>query len=237
MDPIYVTGHRNPDTDSIVAAMAYASLRNALGDREYEAACLGRVSDETQSLLDRFGFQPPKRITSMHTQIKDLEFDKPPVFSTAVTMGRAWEVLEQLTNINAIPVANEDGTLYGMLSRTDVADYNMGLVSTGRLDSVPLFNLLSVLEGKVLNEAGEVVTPLVAIGIGTFLSTIVDFLLVALVVFIFLKVLLGTKAKMEALRTKEEEEAAAAPAEPPAPPAPSAEEVLLTEIRDLLKNK
>ena len=37
MDPIYVTGHRNPDTDSIVAAMAYAALRNALGDREFEA--------------------------------------------------------------------------------------------------------------------------------------------------------------------------------------------------------
>ena len=59
MDPIYVTGHRNPDTDSIVAAMAYAALRNALGDREYEAACLGHVSDETQIVLDRFGFQPP----------------------------------------------------------------------------------------------------------------------------------------------------------------------------------
>ena len=65
MDPIYVTGHRNPDTDSIVAAMAYAALRNALGDREYEAACLGHVSDETQIVLDRFGFQPPKRITNM----------------------------------------------------------------------------------------------------------------------------------------------------------------------------
>ena len=155
MDTIYVTGHRNPDTDSIVAAMAYTALRNALGHREYEAACLGHVSDETQIVLDRFGFQPPKRITSMHTQIKDLEFDKPPVFSTAVTMGRAWEVLEQLTNINAIPVANEDGTLYGMLSRTDIADFNMSLVTAGRLDAVPLFNLLSVLEGKVINEAGE----------------------------------------------------------------------------------
>ena len=43
MDPIYVTGHRNPDTDSIVAAMSYAALRNALGDREYEPACLGQV--------------------------------------------------------------------------------------------------------------------------------------------------------------------------------------------------
>ena len=92
-----------------------------------------------------------------------------------------------------------------------------------------------VLQPEVLNEAGEVVTPLVAIGIGTFLSTIVDFLLVALVVFIFLKVLLGTKAKMEALRKKEEEEAAAAEEEAPAEP--SAEEKLLSEIRDLLKEQ
>ena len=91
-----------------------------------------------------------------------------------------------------------------------------------------------VLQPEVLNEAGEVVTPPVAIGIGTFLSTIVDFLLVALVVFIFLKVLLGTKAKMEALRKKEEEEAAA---EEEAPAEPSAEEKLLTEIRDLLKEQ
>ena len=47
MDPIYVTGHRNPDTDSIVSAMAYAQQRSALGDREYVAARLGRISDET----------------------------------------------------------------------------------------------------------------------------------------------------------------------------------------------
>ena len=46
MDPIYVTGHRNPDTDSIVSAMAYAALQNALGNREYVAARLGHISDE-----------------------------------------------------------------------------------------------------------------------------------------------------------------------------------------------
>ena len=83
MDTIYVTGHRNPDTDSIVAAMAYAALRNALGHREYVAACLGHVSDETQMVLNRFGFQPPKRIHSMHTQVRDLDFDTPPVLSAA----------------------------------------------------------------------------------------------------------------------------------------------------------
>ena len=155
MDPIYVTGHRNPDTDSIVAAMAYTALRNALGDREYEAACLGHVSDETKLVLDRFGFQPPKRITSMFTQVKDLDFDTPPCLSTAVTVGRAWQIIQQQKNISAVPVAKEDGTLFGMLSRENVASFNMELVSAGVLEPVPLFNVLSVLEGKVLNDAGE----------------------------------------------------------------------------------
>ena len=155
MDPIYVTGHRNPDTDSIVAAMAYAALRNACGDREYEAACLGHVSDETQLVLDRFGFQPPKLIHNMYTQVRDLDFDTPPVLSTAVTEVRAWRMLQEHKDISALPVAREDGTLYGMLSREDIASYNMALVSAGVLEEVPLFNVLSVLEGKVLNEAGE----------------------------------------------------------------------------------
>ena len=155
MDTIYVTGHRNPDTDSIVAAMAYAALRNALGDREYQAACLGHVSDETQIVLNRFGFNPPQRIYNMYTQVRDLDFDKPPVFSAAVTMDRAWSVLERQNNVPAIPVANDDGTLYGMLSRENVANYNMNLATAGRLEDVPLFNVLSVLEGKVINEAGE----------------------------------------------------------------------------------
>ncbi len=155
MDPIYVTGHRNPDTDSIVAAMAYAALRNAVGDREYEAACLGHVSDETQMVLNRFGFQPPKRITSMYTQVKDLDYDTPPILNAAVTEGRGWKELQELKNIAAVPVANDDGTLYGMLSREDVASYNMSLTGSGVLDEVPLFNVLSVLDGKILNDAGE----------------------------------------------------------------------------------
>ena len=155
MDPIYVTGHRNPDTDSIVAAMAYAALRNALGDREYEAACLGSVSDETQLVLDRFGFQPPKRINNMYTQVQDLLYDTPPLLGKVVTVDRAWETLQKERSNTAIPVANEDGTLYGMLSREDIANYNMAQATLGKLEAVPLFNVLSVLEGRVLNEAGE----------------------------------------------------------------------------------
>ena len=155
MDPIYVTGHRNPDTDSIVAAMAYAALRNAVGDREYEAACLGRVSDETELVLKKFGFQPPTRINNMYTQVRDLDFDTPPFLSAGVTVGRAWQILQEQKNISAVPVINEDGTLYGMLSRENVASYNMEQISSGALKKVPLFNVLSTLEGKVLNDAGE----------------------------------------------------------------------------------
>lgn len=155
MNPIYVTGHRNPDTDSIVAAMAYTALRNALGDREYEAACLGHVSDETQLVLDRFGFAPPHRLYNLYTQVRDLDFDVPPILSPAVTVSRGWSMLQQQKNISAVPVAREDGTLYGMLSRENVASYNMTQVSAGKLEAVPLFNVLSVLEGKLLNDAGD----------------------------------------------------------------------------------
>ena len=124
-------------------------------------------------------------------------------------------------------------TAFGKITTSLVNDVVMPAIGYF-IGASDLSQLNIVLQPEVLNEAGEVVTPLVAIGIGTFLSTIVDFLLVALVVFIFLKVLLGTKAKMEALRKKEEEEAAA---EEEAPAEPSAEEKLLTEIRDLLKEK
>ena len=154
MDSIYVTGHRNPDTDSIVAALAYTALRNACGDREYEAVCLGEPSDETKTVLERFGFQPPRRIYNMYNQIRDLDFLKPPVLSTAVTVGHAWDIMQE-KKFNTLPVSNEDGTLYGILSRDDVATYHMSLITESYLQEVPLFNVLSVLEGTILNEAGE----------------------------------------------------------------------------------
>ena len=154
MDTIYVTGHRNPDTDSIVAAIAYTALRNACGDREYEAACLGAPSDETTSVLEKFGFQPPKRIYNVYNQIRDLDFVRPPVLSSAVTVGRAWDLMQE-NHYGTLPVANEDGTLFGILSRDHVASYHMSLITESYLQEVPLFNVLSVLEGTILNEAGE----------------------------------------------------------------------------------
>ena len=87
-----------------------------------------------------------------------------------------------------------------------------------------------IVRPEIVNEAGEVVQTAITLGFGTFVATIIDFILIAFVVFMVVKLMNAAKAKME----KPAEEA---PAEEPAPPAPSAEEVLLTEIRDLLKNK
>ena len=155
MDPIYVTGHRNPDTDSIVSAMAYAALRNALGDREFVAARLGGVSDETQMVLEKFGFEPPLRIHNMRTQVRDLDFDTPPALSNAVTISRAWNALCDDSNLSAIPVTDEDGRLYGMLTQGDIATFDMQAIQQPCVHKVPVFNLISVLEGRILNEAGN----------------------------------------------------------------------------------
>ena len=157
MEPIYVTGHRNPDTDSIVSAMAYASLRNALGAREFIPARLGHLSDETKLVLERFGFAPPVLINTMRTQVSDLDYDTPPALNRAVTVNRAWTVLQNDHHIPAIPVVNNDGTLYGMLSASEIAAYDMMSLDKPYVEEIPLFNLLSVLEGKILNEAGYLV--------------------------------------------------------------------------------
>ena len=158
MNEIYVIGHHNPDTDSIVSAMAYAALRNALGDRNYVAAHMDHISDQTQRMLDRFGFQPPRTVQNVRTQVEDLDYDTPPALNATVTMDRAWHIMRE-QKISAIPVINEDGTLYGTLSAGDIATYSMTTIANPRVEAVPLFNLLSVIEGRLLNDSGTAAPP------------------------------------------------------------------------------
>ena len=118
---------------------------------------------------------------------------------------------------------------FGKITTSLVNDLFMPLISWifGARDMTAL-NV--IVRPEIVNEAGEVTQAAITLGFGTFVATIIDFLLIALVVFMVVKAMNAAKEKLE----KKEEEA---PAEEPAPPAPSAEEVLLTEIRDLLKNK
>ena len=157
MEQIYVIGHKNPDTDSVVSAMAYAALRNAVGDREYTAARLGHLSDETKLILNRFGFEPPQLIKNMRTQVQDLDYDTPPILHEAVTVNRAWSEIESDKHVTAIPVTNDEGHLSGMLTAGDIAAYDMHTITDPTLREVPLFNILSALEGQLIVETESLI--------------------------------------------------------------------------------
>ena len=127
------------------------------------------------------------------------------------------------------------GGSFGTISKSLVNDVVMPAVSmlTGGL-SFESWKI--VLKAAEYDAAGAEVAKEVAMNFGLFLSTIVDFLITAFAVFCLIKVINTMRAKAEELKKKEEEEAAQ-PETPPAPPEPSAEEKLLTEIRDLLKER
>ena len=151
MGEIYVTGHRNPDTDSIVASIAYANLRNSLGDREYKAVRIGALNDETRHILEHFDVEAPEYIKDMKTQVSDLAFDTPPELTASVPINLAWNTMRN-NEIASLPILNDDGTLYGVLSAGDIASYDMQTVYSSHIEELPLFNLLSVIEGRIVNE-------------------------------------------------------------------------------------
>ena len=156
MGKIYVVGHRNPDTDAVVSAMAYAALRNAAGDRDYEAVRLDHVSDETKRMLEKFGFKAPARIRDVRTQVMDIDFDTPPALEPSVTLDRAWKTMNE-QNTTSIPVVNPDGTLYGTLSAGDIANYNMNTITSTDVSDLPLFNMLGVIEGTIIKDGGKMI--------------------------------------------------------------------------------
>jgi manganese-dependent inorganic pyrophosphatase len=152
MNPTYVCGHRNPDTDSVVSAMAYATLRNMLGDNGYIPARLGHLNDETSFLLKKFGFEPPLFLSTVRTQVKDIDYDQPPQLGTQVPVSYAWNVLQQNINYHSVPIVNEDGTLYGVITSGGIAENDMESIQRPVVENVPIFNLLSALEGRILND-------------------------------------------------------------------------------------
>lgn len=118
------------------------------------------------------------------------------------------------------------GGAFGKITTSLVNEVFMPLVGL-LIGGVDLNKLNIILKPEVLDAAGEVLTPAVTLGIGSFLSTILDFILVAFCIFLMIKAI----NKFRSTLHKEEEEAPAAPEEPAAPTS----EELLTEIRDLLK--
>ena len=138
-------------------------------------------------------------------------------------------------NAMALAVGTIIGAAFGTITKSLTEDIIMPIIAIfmGGIDFSEMKIVLPRLFGpEKLDEAGNVI--LNTLNYGNFISAVINFAILALVVFWLVK---GLNKLAEATKKKEAEEAAAAAAEPPAPPAPSAEEVLLTEIRDLLKNK
>ena len=139
-------------------------------------------------------------------------------------------------NAMALAVGTIIGAAFGTITKSLTEDIIMPIIAIfmGGIDFSEMKIVLPRLFGpEKLDEAGNVI--LNTLNYGNFISAVIYFAILALVVFWLVK---GLNKLAEATKKKEAEEAAAAAAaEPPAPPAPSAEEVLLTEIRDLLKNK
>ena len=136
-------------------------------------------------------------------------------------------------NAMALAVGTIIGAAFSTITKSLTDDVIMPIIAIfmGGIDFSELKIVLPRLFGDpVLDEAGNEI--LNTLNYGNFISAVINFLILALVVFFLVKGL----NKMAEIGKKKEEEAAA-PAEEPAPPTPSAEEVLLTEIRDLLKNK
>ena len=134
-------------------------------------------------------------------------------------------------NAMALAVGTIIGAAFGTITKSLTEDIIMPIIAIfmGGIDFSEMKIVLPRLFGEpVLDEAGNEI--LNTLNYGNFIAAVINFLILALVVFFLVK---GINKMVEAAKKKEEE----APAEEPAPPAPSAEEVLLTEIRDLLKNK
>lgn len=153
MDSVYVIGHKNPDTDSVVSAMAYAALQNALGGSRYIAARYGHLNTETSFLLNRFGFQPPVYIRNVRTQVSDIDIDTPPTIGAGVPVSYAWRMIHTDNNrVSGLPIIHEDGRLFGLVTAGAMAENDMKSVSDPFVSSVPIFNVLSTLEGHIINK-------------------------------------------------------------------------------------
>ncbi|WP_371361499.1 Cobalt-dependent inorganic pyrophosphatase [Sporomusa rhizae] len=118
--PIYVIGHRNPDTDSICSAIAYAHLKNALGEYVVPARA-GKINPETKYVLDSFGIQPPQLILDIYPRAKDVMHEEMITIHPWNTLRRLGQLIKQ-HNVKSIPVVEEDGSLVGIVTVGDLAE-------------------------------------------------------------------------------------------------------------------
>ena len=149
---VWVVGHKNPDTDSICAAIAYANLKNQLHDGyEYVPKRAGDISAETACVLSKFGVEAPEYIEDAGTQLKDIAYRKIPGVSHSLSMKLAWEMMRDL-NIVTLPVVNSFNQLEGLIVTGDIAKSYMDVYDNAILSraKTQYKNICETIEGTIL---------------------------------------------------------------------------------------
>ena len=159
-DLVYVSGHRNPDTDSICSAIAYSYLLNATNKYNAVPVRLGETNRETEYVLKRFGVEHPVLLKTVKQKVEDLNYDKVTVFSKDLTLKTAWFLLKQ-QNLKSAPILDEHGQLLGLLSTSNIIEGYMDQWDSEVLKKAktPVENVIDTLEANViyLNESLKVV--------------------------------------------------------------------------------
>ena len=148
---VYVIGHKNPDTDSICSAIAYADIKRRTEEGIFEAKRAGQISQETQYVLDRFQVDPPGYVPNVAPRVKDMEVRRIPGVSDHISLKKAWNLM-RTQNVNTLPIVQEGNTLEGLITISDIAKsymdvYDNAILSTARTQYK---NILETLDGTMV---------------------------------------------------------------------------------------
>ncbi len=154
--PVYIVGHKNPDTDSICSAIAYAYLKNACEDGEYIPARAGQINQETQYVLNAFHVEAPLYLHDVMTDARDIDMNEVEGVTADVSLKKAWHMMRDRGDVTLPVVA--DGKLEGIITIGDIANaymdvYDNCILSTAKTSYK---NILETLDAKMVvgNEDG-----------------------------------------------------------------------------------
>ena len=131
---VVVIGHRNPDTDSICSAIAYAELKNKTSSLVCEPRRAGKMNQETEFVLKKFGVKPPRMCTDVNPKIRDVDYREMPGIPGSTSLRKAWEIMRD-QQIDTLPITSADNELEGIITVKDIATANMDVFDTGVLAS------------------------------------------------------------------------------------------------------
>ena len=148
---IYVVGHKNPDTDSICSAIAYAALKKELTGKDYVARRAGRLNEETQYVLEYFGVEVPKLLSDLRVQVRDVDLRRAENLNGSVSLKSAWAQMKEL-NIKTLPIGRNN-KLEGLITVGDIARSYMDVYDSTILarSKTQYRNIASTIDGKIIS--------------------------------------------------------------------------------------